>query len=176
LQSVISWDAPQGPWCYIPSCSRTSPGRGCSSCPIIGARHRPPQDPIAGQIDFLFDQAWNSLAQVGSGTIRAYAVTAAARPQSAPDIPSVDEAGLPGLRVSVWNGGRRKERRRKWWQSSRPAVLDALADPAVRTRLADLGLEIPPREQQTPQALGALQRAEAEKWWPIIKAANIRAE
>jgi len=135
------------------------------------------QDLIAGQIDIMFGQAWNSLAQVRAGTIRAYAVTAPARLNSAPDIPSVDEAGLPGLHATVWNGF--------WVPKGTPkdvvaklnaAVIDALADPTVRQRLADLGLEIPPRDQQTPEALGRLQQAEAAKWWPVVKAANIKLE
>jgi tripartite-type tricarboxylate transporter receptor subunit TctC len=135
------------------------------------------QDLIAGQIDMMFDQAWNSLAQVRAGTIRAYAVTAPARLASAPDIPSVDEAGLPGLHATVWNGF--------WVPKGTPrdviakltaAVVDALADPTVRQRLADLGLEIPPRDQQTGEALGRLQQAEATRWWPVVKAANIKVE
>jgi tripartite-type tricarboxylate transporter receptor subunit TctC len=135
------------------------------------------QDLVAGQIDIMFDQVWNSLAQVRAGTIRAYAVTAPTRLNSVPDIPTVDEAGLPGLHAAVWNG--------LWVPKGTPkdvivklnaAVIDALADPTVRQRLADLGLEIPPRDQQTPEALGRLQQAETAKWWPIVKAANIKLE
>jgi tripartite-type tricarboxylate transporter receptor subunit TctC len=135
------------------------------------------QDLIAGQIDTMFDQAGNSLPQVRAGTIRAYAVTAKKRLASAPDIPTADEAGVPGLHATVWNGF--------WVPKGTPpeivaklngAAADALADPAVRERLADLGLEIPPRDQATPQALAAQQKADAEKWWPIIKAANIKME
>jgi tripartite-type tricarboxylate transporter receptor subunit TctC len=135
------------------------------------------QDLIAGQIDMMFDQAWNSLPQVRAGAIRAYTVTAKTRLAAAPDIPTADEAGVPGLYATVWNGF--------WVPKGTPgaivaklnaAAMDALADPAVRMRLADLGLEIPPRDQQTPQALAAQQRADAEKWWPIIKAANIKLE
>ena len=134
-------------------------------------------DLVAGQIDLLVDQASNALPQVLSGTIKAYAVTAASRLAAAPRIPTVDEAGLPGFHVSVWHG--------LWVPKATPeaivarlnaAVVDALANPAVRSRLADLGQQIPPLEHQTPRALGALQRAEAEKWWPILKAAGVTAQ
>jgi tripartite-type tricarboxylate transporter receptor subunit TctC len=135
------------------------------------------QDLIAGQIDMMFDQAGNSLPQVRAGTVRAYAVTASARLASAPDIPTVDEAGVPGLHATIWNG---------FWVPKGTtgeivaklagAATEALADPMVRQRLVDLGLEIPPRDQQTAQALAAAQRADAAKWWPVIKAAHLKME
>lgn len=132
------------------------------------------QDLIGGQIDLLFDQAVSALPNVKGGKIKAYAVTAKSRLASAPDIPTVDEAGLPGFYVSVWNA--------LWLPKGTPkdivtrlnsAAKEALADPTVRRRLADMGLEIPALDQQTPEALGAFHKAEVEKWWPIIKAAHI---
>ena len=133
------------------------------------------QDLMGGQIDMMVDQLSNSLPQVKANRIRGYAITAKERSAAAPDIPTVDEAGLPGLHISIWYG--------IWAPKGTPkdvvaklnaAVVDALADPATRQRLGDLGMEIVPRERQTPEALGAHQRAEIEKWWPIIKAANIK--
>jgi tripartite-type tricarboxylate transporter receptor subunit TctC len=135
------------------------------------------QDLVAGQMDLMFDQALNSLPHVRGGRIRVYAVTDKTRLSSAPDIPTVDEAGLPGFHMSLWYGfwapkGTPKEIIAKL----NAAVVDALGHPTVRQRLADLGLEIPAREEQTPLALGAYQKAEIEKWWPVIKAAGITAE
>jgi tripartite-type tricarboxylate transporter receptor subunit TctC len=135
------------------------------------------QDVMAGQIDLMVDVASNSLPYLQGGKIKAYAVTAAARLASAPDIPTVDEAGLPGFHMSTWYGffgpkGMPSDVLAKL----NAATVNALADGAVGRRLADLGLEIPPRDRQTPEALAAFQRAEIEKWWPIIKAANIKPE
>lgn len=135
------------------------------------------QDLVAGQIDMIVDQASNAMTQVQAGTIRAYAITDTKRLAVAPDIPTAEEAGLPGFRISLWSA--------LWAPKGTPkdiiaklnaAVKDALADPKVAKRLADVGLEIPPLEQQTPQALAAYHKAEVEKWWPIIKAANIKVE
>ena len=135
------------------------------------------QDLVAGQIDMMIDEATNSLPQVRAGRIKAYAVTAKTRLAAAPDIPTVDEAGLPGFTCRELAGvfapkGTPKDVVAKL----NAAVVDALADPAVRARLADLGQEIFPREQQTPEALAAFHKAEIEKWWPIIKAAGIKPE
>jgi len=135
------------------------------------------QDLLAGRLDLMVDQASNSLPQVRAGKIRVYAVTAKTRLSSAPDIPTVDEAGLPGLYVSVWFG--------IWAPKGTPhdivakvnaAMVSSLADPAVRQRLADLGQEITPRDQQSPEALAAFHKAETEKWWPLVKAAGIKPE
>jgi tripartite-type tricarboxylate transporter receptor subunit TctC len=134
-------------------------------------------DLVAGQIDLIVDQASNSLAQVKAGKIRAYAITADKRLAAAPDVPTVAEAGLPGFIVELWSGiwvpkGTSKDIVSKL----NSAVVDALADPAVRKRLEEAGLDIPPRERQTPEALAAYQQAEVKKWWPMIKAANIKVE
>jgi tripartite-type tricarboxylate transporter receptor subunit TctC len=135
------------------------------------------QDLVAGQIDFIVDQASNSLQHVRDGKIRAYAVTASARLPSAPDIPTVAEAGLPSLDISVWYG--------LWAPKGTPkeiiaklnaAAVQALSEPTVRQRFAELGLDMPPRDRLTPEALAAYQKAEIEKWWPVIKGANIKTE
>jgi tripartite-type tricarboxylate transporter receptor subunit TctC len=134
-------------------------------------------DLVAGQIDLIVDQASNSLAQVKAGKIRAYAVTSARRLAAAPDIPTVDEAGLPGFHVELWSG--------IWVPKGTPknvvgklndAIVGALGDPAVRKRMEEAGLDIPSRDKQTPEGLAAYQRAEVNKWWPMIKDANIKVE
>jgi tripartite-type tricarboxylate transporter receptor subunit TctC len=135
------------------------------------------QDMIAGRIDLIVDLVGNSLAQVRLGNIKAYAVLSRHRSVVAPDIPTVDEAGLHGLYVSSWQAlWAPKGTAQFVIDKLNLAVVDALADPIVRQRLIDLAQEIPAREQQTPMALAALQQAEIKKWWPIIKASNIKAE
>jgi tripartite-type tricarboxylate transporter receptor subunit TctC len=135
------------------------------------------QDLAAGQIDMAILDPTTALAQVRAGRVKAYAVTAATRLSSAPEIPTVDEAGLPGFRLSLWHG--------LWVPKGTPkdiiaklnaAAVAALADPGLRARLADLGQEIFPRTQQTPEALRALQKAEIAKWWPSVKEAGIKVE
>ena len=134
-------------------------------------------DLVAGQIDIIFDQLSNSIAQVRAGTVRAYAITDDKRVESAADIPTTDEAGLPGFHMTLWSG--------LWVPKSTPkdivaklnaAAVDALNDPAVRKKFEDLGLQMPPAEKLSPEALGAWQKAEIGKWWPMIKAADVKME
>jgi tripartite-type tricarboxylate transporter receptor subunit TctC len=134
-------------------------------------------DLVAGQIDIIVDQTSNSISQVRAGTIRGYAVTDAKRVGSAPEIPTVDEAGLPGFHMTLWSG--------LWLPKATPreivaklndAAVKAMADPAVRKKFEDLGLEMPAQDQLTPEALGTWQKAEIAKWWPMIKAANVKVD
>ena len=127
------------------------------------------RDLLAGQIDIMIDQASNVLPQLRGGTIKAFAVTAKERLPSAPDVPTVDEAGLPGspsdfttapFSLAMISAG----------------VVKSLGEPGTKEKLAALGQDIPPPDQLTPQALGAFQKAEIEKWWPIVKDAGIKAE
>ena len=135
------------------------------------------QDLVAGQIDMMIIQAAVALPQVRGGAIKAYAVTARSRFAAAPGVPTVDEAGLPGLYISGWFAlFAPKGTPKPVIDKLNAAVVDALGNANVRARLADLGQEIPPPEQQTPEALAAFHKAEVEKWWPIIKAANIKGE
>jgi tripartite-type tricarboxylate transporter receptor subunit TctC len=135
------------------------------------------QDLLSGQIDLMFDLAANALPQARAGSIRTYAVMAASRIAAAPDIPTVDEAGLPGLYLSLWNGvWAPKDTRKPIIERLNAAIRESLADPAVRRHLIEIGHEIPPADQQTPDALRAYQKTEIEKWWPIITAAGIRGE
>jgi tripartite-type tricarboxylate transporter receptor subunit TctC len=135
------------------------------------------QDLIAGQIDLFCAEASQTLSFLRSGTIKAFAVMSKARWPAAPDVPTMDEVGAPGMYISFWNG--------LWAPKGTPkeviarldaAVVEALADPAVRQKLTELGHVIATREEQTPEGLGAFHKAEIEKWWPIIKAANIKPE
>jgi tripartite-type tricarboxylate transporter receptor subunit TctC len=134
------------------------------------------QDLIAGQIDIIFDQTSNSLPHVRNKMIRPYAITSSTRIKAAPEIPTVDEAGVPGFHVGIWHA--------LWVPKGTPqpiidrlqaAVKVVLADETVKARLADLGQELPTAQQMTPAGLAAHQKAEIEKWWPLIKAAKITA-
>jgi tripartite-type tricarboxylate transporter receptor subunit TctC len=144
---------------------------------LVPYRGGPPamQDMLTGQLDVMCTATGSFLPLVRDGQIRAYAITAKTRAASAPDIPTVDEAGLPGLYDGVWNG--------IWAPKGTPkpvidklnaAAVAAMADPDFRKRITDLALEMRPADQLTPEALVALQKAEIEKWWPIIAAAGIK--
>jgi tripartite-type tricarboxylate transporter receptor subunit TctC len=134
------------------------------------------QDLVAGQIDMFCAEASQTLPFLRGGKIKAFAVMSKKRWPGAPEVPTMDEVGVSGMYISFWNG--------MWVRRGTPAdivakltaaVVDALADPTVQQRLAELGHVIATRDEQTPEALAAFHKAEIEKWWPIIKAANIKA-
>jgi len=134
-------------------------------------------DLISGQVDLLLVQGAVALPQVRAGTVKALAELAPQRSASMPDIPSADESGLPGLYISGWFGlYAPKGTPQGVIAKLNDAMVEALADPMVRARFAELGLDIAARGEQTPAGLAAFQQAEIEKWWPIIKAAGIRGE
>lgn len=135
------------------------------------------QDLLAGQVDMLIDTPTLSVPQIRAGAIKGYAVMSKTRLAAVPDLPTVDEAGIPGLYLVQWNA--------VWAPKGTPhdivmklnqAIVRAMADPSVRQRLADLGQTIYPADQQTPEALAAFQKTEIEKWGPIIASANIKVE
>ncbi|HEY7664626.1 MAG TPA: tripartite tricarboxylate transporter substrate-binding protein [Xanthobacteraceae bacterium] len=135
------------------------------------------QDLVAGQIDLFCAEASQTLPFLRGGKIKAFAVMSKERWPSAPTVPTMDEVGAPGMYISFWNG--------LWVPKGTPpdvvaklnaAVVDTLADPTVRKRLTELGHVIATREEQTPEGLAAFHKAEIEKWWPIIKAANIKPD
>jgi tripartite-type tricarboxylate transporter receptor subunit TctC len=133
------------------------------------------QDLVAGQIDMMIEPSSNFVAQVAAKTVDALAVTAKTRHPGMPDVPTVDEAGLPGFYVSIWFGlWAPKDTPKDIIAKLNAATVAALADPEVKAKLGKLGQQVSARAQQTPEALGALQKAEADKWWPIIKAADIK--
>jgi len=135
------------------------------------------QDLLGGQIDFMIEPASNFRPLLGAGSIKPFAITGHARLPSAPDIPTADEAGLSGFFASLWYG--------LWAPKGTPkdviarlnaTMTQVLFDPQVRQRFTELGIQMTPIDQQSPEALRAYQKAEAERWWPIIKAANIKVE
>ena len=135
------------------------------------------QDLVAGHIDLSIDFPFTSLPLVRASSIKGYVKTSDIRSAQAPDIPTFAEIGLPAMTYSQWTAlFAPRDTPREIINKLNEAVVEALGDPAVRSRLTEFGGEIFPREQQTPEALAALQKADAEKWWPIMKAAGIRAE
>jgi tripartite-type tricarboxylate transporter receptor subunit TctC len=135
------------------------------------------QDLVAGRVDLIIADTVTAIPQIRGGTIKAYAVTSKTRMPAAPDIPTVDETGLPTFHTSVWTG--------VWAPKAMPApvigkinaaIVESLADPGLRARIEQIGPEVVAREEQTPEALCALHKAEIAKWWPLIKAAGIKAE
>ena len=135
------------------------------------------QDLLSGQIDFMIEPSSNFRSLLAAGSLTPFAITGKARLPSSPDIPTADEAGLSGFFASLWYG--------LWAPKDTPkdiiarlsaVMMQVLADPPVQKRFAELGIEITPPAQQSPDALRAFQKAESERWWPIIKASNIKVD
>jgi tripartite-type tricarboxylate transporter receptor subunit TctC len=135
------------------------------------------QDLLAEQIDFMIEPSSNFKSLVGAGSVKPYAITGRTRLPSSPDIPTADEAGLAGFFASLWYG--------LWVPKDTPKdiiaklnaiMVQVLADPSVQKRFDELGIQITPPALQSPEALRGFQKAEAERWWPIIKASNIKSE
>jgi tripartite-type tricarboxylate transporter receptor subunit TctC len=135
------------------------------------------QDLLSGQIDFMIEPSSNFRSMLAAGSAKPFAVTSKVRLKASPNIPTADEAGLPGFSVSLWYG--------LWVPKNTPkeiiaklnaTMVQVLASPPVKQRFDELGIELAPLAQQSPEALRAFQKAEAERWWPIIKAANIKVD
>jgi tripartite-type tricarboxylate transporter receptor subunit TctC len=135
------------------------------------------QDLLSGQIDFMIEPSSNFRSMLGARSAKPFAITGKTRLKSSPDIPTADEAGLPGFFASLWYG--------LWVPKDTPkdiiaklnaTMVQVLASSPVKQRFDELGIEISPLQQQSPDALRAFQKAEAERWWPIIKASNIKVE
>jgi tripartite-type tricarboxylate transporter receptor subunit TctC len=131
----------------------------------------------SGELDLLFDQASHSLSYLRAGTIKVFAVASKTRTVSAPDVPTTDEGGLAGFHSANWYG--------LWAPKGTPkdivvrvnrAVVESLADPELVKQLSQQGLDMPPADQRTPEALAAFHKSEIEKWWPILQAAGIKAK
>jgi tripartite-type tricarboxylate transporter receptor subunit TctC len=132
---------------------------------------------LAGQIDVMLNTPALSVAQMKAGQIKVYAVTAKNRIAMAPDVPTTDEAGLPGFYFSFWHAiWAPKGTPKEFVAKLNGALREALANPETRKRLVDIAQEIFPPEEQTPEALRTFQQAEIDKWWPVIKAAGIKAQ
>jgi tripartite-type tricarboxylate transporter receptor subunit TctC len=135
------------------------------------------QDMIAGNIDMMMDTAATSGPHVRNGLLKAFAMTSNKRSLAMPDVPTVDEAGLPGFYFYFWHA--------LWVSKGTPkdviatlnsALVKALADPATHKRLVDIGQEFFAADMGSPEALGKFQKQEIDKWWPVIKAAGIKAQ
>jgi tripartite-type tricarboxylate transporter receptor subunit TctC len=134
-------------------------------------------DLLAGQIDFMIEPSSNFKSLIAAGSVKPFAITGRTRLPSSPDIPTADEAGLPGFFASLWYGlWVPRDTSKDIVAKLHATLVQVLADPMVKRRLDDLGIQITPPAQQSPEALRAFQKAEAERWWPIIKASGIRAE
>jgi len=134
-------------------------------------------DLLAGQIDFMIEPSSNFKSLIAAGNVKPFAITGRTRLPSSPNIPTADEAGLPGFFASLWYGlWVPRDTSKDVIAKLNATLVQVLADPAVKQRLDDLGIQITPLAQQSPEALRAFQKAEAERWWPIIKASNIKAE
>jgi tripartite-type tricarboxylate transporter receptor subunit TctC len=135
------------------------------------------QDLLSGQFNLMCTASGSFLPLVRAKQIRAYAITMGSRAESAPDIPTADEAGLPGLHLLTWNAlWAPKGTPRPVIDKLNAAAVQAMADPGFKKRMIELALEMPPSDQQTPEALAALQKAEIDKWWPLMKAAGIKQQ
>jgi tripartite-type tricarboxylate transporter receptor subunit TctC len=135
------------------------------------------QDLLAGQIDFMIEPSSNFRSLVASGSIKAFAVTGKTRLSASPDIPTADEAGLTGFVASLWYGlWVPKDTPKDIVEKLNATLRQVLAERSVEKRFVDLGIEISSSDQQSPEVLRAYQKAETERWWPIIKAFNLRGE